>query len=70
MAYFMAGRYEDSLRIIDKQPIDNRTRYSWAIRASNYAALGQREKANAATKDALAALIHERSDFGIGVAGA
>jgi TolB-like protein/class 3 adenylate cyclase/tetratricopeptide (TPR) repeat protein len=53
MAYFMAGRYEDSLRIIDKQPIENRTRYSWAIRASNYAALGQREKANAATKDAL-----------------
>ena len=25
-AYFMAGRYEDALRIIDKQPVESRTR--------------------------------------------
>ena len=52
-AYFMAGRYEDALRIIDKQPIENRTRFSWAIRAASYAALGKREKAEAATREAL-----------------
>jgi TolB-like protein/class 3 adenylate cyclase/Flp pilus assembly protein TadD len=53
MAYFMAGRHEDSLRIIDQQRVENRTRFSWAIRASNYAALGQLERAKAATREAL-----------------
>ena len=53
MSYFMAGRYEDALRIIDKEPLENRTKYSWTIRAASYAALGQRERAKAATKEAL-----------------
>ena len=53
MAYFMADRYEDALHIIDKEPGENSTRYSWAIRAASYAALAQREKAMAATKEAL-----------------
>lgn len=52
-AYFMAGRYEDALHIIDKQPIESRTKNSWAIRAASYAALGEREKAEAATREAL-----------------
>lgn len=52
-AYFMAGRYEDALRIIDKQPIESRTKNSWAIRAASYAALGEREKAETATREAL-----------------
>jgi tetratricopeptide (TPR) repeat protein len=53
MAYFMADRHEDALRIIDRQPVENRTKYSRTIRASSYAALGQGEKAPAATKEAL-----------------
>jgi len=53
MAYFMAGRHEDSLRIIDQQRLENRTSLSWGIRASNYAALGQMERAKAATREAL-----------------
>jgi TolB-like protein/Tfp pilus assembly protein PilF len=52
-AYFMAGRYEDALRIIDKQPAESRSRNMWAIRAATYAALGEREKAEAATREAL-----------------
>ncbi len=52
-AYFMAGRHEDALRIIDKQPIESRTKNSWAIRAASYAALGEREKAETATREAL-----------------
>ena len=53
MAYFMAGRYEDALRIIDRQPIESRTKNSWAIRAASYAALGEREKAETATRETL-----------------
>jgi tetratricopeptide (TPR) repeat protein len=52
-AYFMAGRYEDALRIIDKQPIENRTMSGRIIRAASYAALGDADKAKAAAKEAL-----------------
>jgi TolB-like protein len=53
-AYFMAGRFADALRILDKQPIETRTMYGWIMRAATLAALGERDKANAAAKDALA----------------
>ena len=53
-AYFMAGRYADALRIHDRQPTETRTMYGWIMRAATLAALGQRDKAQAATKDALA----------------
>jgi TolB-like protein/class 3 adenylate cyclase/tetratricopeptide (TPR) repeat protein len=53
-AYFMAGRYEDALRILDRQPAENRTMYGWVMRAATLAKLGERDKANAAAKDALA----------------
>ena len=53
IAYFMADRYEDALHIIDRQPVENRTRHSWAIRAASYAAIDEPEKAAAATKEAL-----------------
>ena len=53
-AYFMAGRYADALRILDKQPIENRTMYGWIMRAATLASLGERDKAHAAAKDALA----------------
>jgi len=52
-AYFMAGRYEDALRILDKQPIENRTMYGWIMRAATLASLGERDRAQAAVKDAL-----------------
>jgi tetratricopeptide (TPR) repeat protein len=53
-AYFMAGRYQDALRILDKQPIETRTMYGWIMRAATLAALGERDNAHAAAKDALA----------------
>ncbi|MBL8906453.1 MAG: adenylate/guanylate cyclase domain-containing protein [Rhizobiales bacterium] len=53
-AYFMAGRYQDALRILDKQPLENGDKYDLIMRAATLAALGEREKANAAAKDALA----------------
>ncbi|MCF6116037.1 adenylate/guanylate cyclase domain-containing protein [Mesorhizobium muleiense] len=52
-AYFMAGRYEDALRILDKQPVENRTMFGWVVRAASYAGLGEEEKAKAAAKEAL-----------------
>lgn len=53
-AYFMAGRYDDALRIIEKQSTENRTMYGWIMRAATLASLGERDKAHAAAKDALA----------------
>lgn len=53
IAYFMAERYKEALRVIDKEPVESRTRFSWAIRAASYAALDEREKAEAAKKEAL-----------------
>ncbi|TPI72534.1 adenylate/guanylate cyclase domain-containing protein [Mesorhizobium sp. B2-8-9] len=52
-AYFMADRYQDALRIIERQPAENRTRYGWVLRAATYAALDQADNAKAATSDAL-----------------
>ena len=52
-AYFMAGRYEDALQIIDKQPVETRTPFGWILRAASYAALKETEKARAAAQEAL-----------------
>ncbi len=52
-AYFMAGRYEDALRILDKQPVENRTMSGWIMRAATLAALGEADKAHEAAKEAL-----------------
>jgi tetratricopeptide (TPR) repeat protein len=52
-AYFMAGRYEDALRVLERQPLDNLTRWGWVLRAAVYAALGRIDEAKAATADAL-----------------
>jgi TolB-like protein/class 3 adenylate cyclase/Tfp pilus assembly protein PilF len=51
-AYFMAGRYEDALRVLERQPLDNLTRLGWVLRAATYAALGRIDE-KAATVDAL-----------------
>ncbi len=53
-AYFSVGRYEDTLRILDRLPKDNYLFYSWVLRAASYAALGHAAEAKSALTDALA----------------
>jgi len=53
-AYFAVGRFEDTLRILERLPKDNYLSfYSWVFRAASYAALGRAAEAKAATSDAL-----------------
>jgi tetratricopeptide (TPR) repeat protein len=52
-AYFGAGRYEDTLRILERIPKDKYQLYSWVLRAASYAALGASEEAKSALADAL-----------------
>jgi tetratricopeptide (TPR) repeat protein len=52
-AYFAVGRYEDTLRILERLPKDNYLFYSWVLRAASYAALGRAAEAKAAMSDAL-----------------
>ena len=52
-AYFMAGRFEDALRILERLPKDKYLFWSWVFRAASYAALGRSAEAKAATSDAL-----------------
>src|SRR6478735_9913315 len=47
------GRFEDTLRILERLPKDNYLFYSWVFRAASYAALGRSAEAKAATSDAL-----------------
>jgi tetratricopeptide (TPR) repeat protein len=42
-AYFAAGRFEDTLRILERLTKDNYLFYSWVLRAASYAALGPRQ---------------------------
>jgi len=53
-AYFMAGRYGDALRILERQPLENYNRFSWIVRAAVYAELGRDEEAKAWVAKALA----------------
>ncbi len=52
-AYFIDGRYEDALRILERLPVENYLVGSWVFRAASYAALGQTDAAKAAVADAL-----------------
>ena len=52
-AYFNVGRYEDALRMVERQPVEKRTKAGWVQRAASHAALG-RVDAKAAIEDALA----------------
>ena len=51
-AYFSTGRYEDSLRILERLPKDKYALFSWVVRAAGYAALGRSAEAKAAFSDA------------------
>ena len=44
-AYFMAGRYEDSLHMLDRQATENYNRDKWVFRAGALAALGRVDEA-------------------------
>jgi TolB-like protein/Tfp pilus assembly protein PilF len=52
-AYFMAGRYEDVVRLLERVPTSNYTSARWIFRASSYAALGRADDARASVKQAL-----------------
>ena len=53
LAYLMAGRYEDALRLVEREDPQTRTRGGWVQRAMVYAALGRKEEAQSAVADAL-----------------
>jgi TolB-like protein/class 3 adenylate cyclase/Tfp pilus assembly protein PilF len=52
-AYFMAGRYEDALKVMERQTPDNYDKYAWVGRAASFAVLGRKEEAEATVKEAL-----------------
>lgn len=52
-AYFMAGRYEDALRMLGRLTPENYARKHWVMRSGALAALGRTEEAKVAVTDAL-----------------
>jgi tetratricopeptide (TPR) repeat protein len=50
----MAGRYEDALRVLERLPLENYTRFSWILRSAIYAELGRSEDAKIWLAKALA----------------
>jgi TolB-like protein/class 3 adenylate cyclase/Flp pilus assembly protein TadD len=52
-AYFAASRYQDSLQVLDRLPLDSYSEECWAIRAAALAALGRRDDAQASVERAL-----------------
>ena len=52
-AYFSVGRYEDTLRVLDRLPRQNYLFWSWVLRAASYGALGRAAEAKVALSDAL-----------------
>jgi TolB-like protein/class 3 adenylate cyclase len=53
LAYLMAGRYEDALRLVEREDHQTRTRGGWVHGAVIYAALGRQEDAKAAVLETL-----------------
>lgn len=52
-AYFMAGRYDDALRMMDRLKADNYGTWLWPYRAGALAALGRDAEAKVAVREAL-----------------
>jgi class 3 adenylate cyclase/TolB-like protein/Tfp pilus assembly protein PilF len=44
-AYLMAGRYEDALRVFERQSTESYNQYTWVFRSVSHAALGQLDEA-------------------------
>ena len=53
-AYFMAGRYDDAVRSIERRPVDSLSRGGLVMRAAIYAAADRVDEAHRAAADALA----------------
>jgi TolB-like protein/class 3 adenylate cyclase/Flp pilus assembly protein TadD len=53
LAYLMAGRYDDALRLVEREDPQTRTRGGWVQGAVIYAALGRQEDARAAVLETL-----------------
>jgi TolB-like protein/Flp pilus assembly protein TadD len=53
-SYFMAGRYQESLAMIDRLAVENYHRDTWAFKAGALAALGRLEEARAVAESAAA----------------
>lgn len=54
-AYFMAGRYEESLGMLERQTVANYTRSRWVLKAGALAALGRIDEAKSWVQQALQA---------------
>ncbi|MER9126391.1 adenylate/guanylate cyclase domain-containing protein [Mesorhizobium sp. M0959] len=52
-AYFMAGRYEDALKMLERKTPDNYSKWEWVMRSSSLAALGRIDEANASVRETL-----------------
>ncbi|RRH90966.1 adenylate/guanylate cyclase domain-containing protein [Mesorhizobium tamadayense] len=52
-AYFMAGHYEDALKMLERKTPDNYGKWGWVVRSSSFAALGRIDEANASVRETL-----------------
>jgi tetratricopeptide (TPR) repeat protein len=52
-AYFMAGRYEDALKMLERMTPNNYQKWNWVVRSSSLAALGRTDEANASVMETL-----------------
>src|SRR5215208_5131851 len=52
-AYFMAGRYEDAVKMLERMTPNNYHKWNWVVRSSSLAALGRTDEANASVLEAL-----------------
>ncbi|PDV88650.1 adenylate/guanylate cyclase domain-containing protein [Rhizobium sp. H4] len=52
-AYFMAGRYQDAVTMLERMTPDNYQRWTWVVRSSSLAALGRTEEAKASAMEAV-----------------
>ena len=52
-AYFMAGRYEDALKMLERMTPNNYNKWNWVVRSSSLAALGRIDEANASGRETL-----------------
>ena len=52
-AYFMAGRYEDALKMLERMTPNNYDEWMWVVRSSSLAALGRIDEANASVRETL-----------------
>ncbi len=52
-AYFMAGRYKDALKMLERMTPNNYSKWNWVLRSSSLAAVGRIDEAKASVKETL-----------------